>query len=103
MLTQQPKGQLQREYEWKEQIHTKYKDKVIYNIWVNDNGDKNNNSNRIKVINYKWYNNDKVKLPFRSQKVPPYLQVAFITGLDYSVGHCQSFRGFLVLGKLRDK
>jgi hypothetical protein len=34
MLTKQPKGQLQSEHEWKEQIHTKYKDKAIYNIWV---------------------------------------------------------------------
>jgi hypothetical protein len=30
MLTQQPKGQLQSEHEWKKQTHTKYKDEAIY-------------------------------------------------------------------------
>jgi hypothetical protein len=39
MLTQQPKGQLQSEHEWKKQTHTKYKDKAIYN-----DGDNNNNN-----------------------------------------------------------
>jgi hypothetical protein len=34
MLTQEPKGQLQSEHEWKKQAHTKYKDKAIYNICV---------------------------------------------------------------------
>jgi hypothetical protein len=34
MLTQQPKGQLQSEHEWKKQTHIMYRDKAIYNIWV---------------------------------------------------------------------
>jgi hypothetical protein len=34
MLTQQPKGRLQGEHEWKKQTHTKCKNKTIYNICV---------------------------------------------------------------------
>jgi hypothetical protein len=37
-LTQEPKGQLQREREWK------HKNKAIYNISSSDDGDKNNNN-----------------------------------------------------------
>jgi hypothetical protein len=46
MLTQQPKGQLQSEHEWKKQTHTKYKDKAIYNSWVMVVIKKNNNNNQ---------------------------------------------------------
>jgi hypothetical protein len=34
MLTQEPKGQLQIEHEWKKETTTKYKNEAIDNIWV---------------------------------------------------------------------
>jgi hypothetical protein len=51
MVTQQPKGQLQSEHEWKKETHTKYKNEAIYNIWVmiRNNTDKNQ-SYQLEVI-----------------------------------------------------
>jgi hypothetical protein len=46
MLTQQPKSQSQSEHEWEKRTHTNYKDKAIYNIWFNDDGDNNINKNQ---------------------------------------------------------